>query len=215
MFSWTKSGGRVKSISIWWRRRPAEEQLWPEQSEHVSHIKDKLSAGHNSVRNSNCPNYNRQLDILFVLFCQLWPRARRGERRWRRPELCITNWFDSIFLNQRWSQRTGFGLQRSEGVFINTDRATDRILIWMTNEQKNVHFDTFEICTDSNMRPKRALQLMEAQLLIKCFSICFSRYVFFFFSASRYVNCWVHECTVHRYIEISTSTFIRYLLSFI
>ena len=157
-------------------------------------LKTNYQQANNSVRNSNCPNYNRQLDILFVLFCQLWPRARRGERRWRRPELCITNWFDSIFLNQRWSQRTGFGLQRSEGVFINTDRATDRILIWMTNEQKNVHFDTFEICTDSNMRPKRALQLMEAQLLIKCFSICFSRYIFFLFfcCASRYVNCWVH-----------------------
>ena len=153
-------------------------------------LKTNYQQANNSVRNSNCPNYNRQLDILFVLFCQLWPRARRGERRWRRPELCITNWFDSIFLNQRWSQRTGFGLQRSEGVFINTDRATDRILIWMTNEQKNVHFDTFEICTDSNMRPKRALQLMEAQLLIKCFSICFSRYV----------NCWVHWAKIHRNI---------------
>ena len=40
-----QAGGRVKSILIWWRRRPAEEQLWPEQSEHVSHIKDKLSSG--------------------------------------------------------------------------------------------------------------------------------------------------------------------------
>ena len=162
-------------------------------------LKTNYQQANNSVRNSNCPNYNRQLDILFVLFCQLWPRARRGERRWRRPELCITNWFDSIFLNQRWSQRTGFGLQRSEGVFINTDRATDRILIWMTNEQKNVHFDTFEICTDSNMRPKRALQLMEAQLLIKCFSICFSMLIV--------------ECTEHRYIEIFTSTCIGYLNS--
>ena len=182
MFSWTKSGGRVKTVfQFGGGDDPRRSNCGLNNLNMWVILKTNYQQANNSVRSSNCPNYNRQLDILFVLFCQLWPRARRGERRWRRPDLCITNWFDSIFPNQRWSQRTGFGLQRSEGVFINTDRATDRILIWMTNEQKNVHFDTFEICTDSNMRPKRALQLMEAQLLIKCFSICFCRYVFFLF----------------------------------
>ena len=109
MFSWARSGrgkGKKYFNLVEETTRRGATVAWLNMWDI---LKTNYQQANNSVRNSNCPNYNRQLDILFVLFCQLWPRARRGERRWRRPELCITNWFDSIFLNQRWSQRTGFG----------------------------------------------------------------------------------------------------------
>ena len=124
MFSWTKPGGRVKSISIWWRRRPAEEQLWPEQSEHVSHIEKHFI--------SNCASisWRARLGLIFesvhiskvskwTFFCSfviqisILSVARSvlmntPSERWSpNPVLWLHLWLRKIESNQLVIQRSG------------------------------------------------------------------------------------------------------------